>query len=82
MEVVKEFARMRYDWPKLTDGKIRRARPGRDYTCSAYGFRMGLHKHAARHHLKVRTLTGADATGPYIEFQFSRIRRPRKRSSK
>lgn len=82
MEIVKQFTRARYDWPTMTDGKVRRARPGKDFTCSATGFRMALHKHAERNKLRVLTTTGEDRRGVYVEFRFLKPQRRRNTTSR
>ncbi len=57
-----------YDWPRWTDGKVHRARRGKDFSISAASFARSVHKHASNHGLSVTTRV----KGEWVTFQFSK----------
>lgn len=64
----------RYPWDKWTDGKPRRAKKDRDFTCSPEGFAATLYARARRKSMHV-SVSIADAKT--VEFQFEK--RPEKK---
>jgi hypothetical protein len=61
-----------YPWDEWTDGKARRAKKGRDFSCSAEGFASTLYTHASRKSMGVRVSVPDPKT---VEFQFLRRKR-------
>lgn len=61
-------ARDKYNWTKWTDGKVYRARKGRDFTCTRDGFRSAVYRIAQRRKLDVSIVLRGDT----VEFQFSK----------
>ena len=59
----------RYPWDKWTDGKPRRAKKGRDYTCTTEGFAATLYTRARRKELSVSVSIPDSKT---VEFQFEK----------
>lgn len=64
----------RYPWDRWTDGSAWRAKKGRDFKCSASGFRSTLYTHAE----KIGATVSATVVDPKtVEFQFEK--KPEKR---
>jgi hypothetical protein len=65
---IKKIGRQGYPWSQWTDGRAWRARRGKDFKCSAAGFRSTLYTHASRND---RTVYVSVPDAKTVEFKFS-----------
>jgi len=71
-----------YHWDQWMDGRAYRAEHGVDFQCSVRGFLSCLYARASRAEPMKRTVKTKVIDGRYVEFQFDKPPKPRKKPRK